>query len=86
MSDALDELMTNEVALVIDPAGADKKPCVPPGVLQVRNILLEDVTAVVDTVTVPATSVAVPNDAFVPVAIFSLFPEVVSDRFPVTSS
>lgn len=86
MSDALDELMTNEVALVIDPAGADKKPCVPPGVLQVRNISLEDVTAVVDTVTVPATSVAVPSEALVPVAIFSLFPAVVSDRFPVTSS
>ena len=78
--------MTNDVPFTMLATGTDKNPCTPPAVLQVRNILLEDVTAVVDTVTVPATSVAVPSDAFVPVAIFSLFPEVVSDRFPVTSS
>ena len=72
------ELITKDVPLTIDATGADKNPCVPPGVLHVRKITLDDDTAVVDTVTVPPTSVAVPILAFDPVAILSLFPAVVS--------
>ena len=80
------ELITKDVPLTIDAAGADKKPCVPPGVLQVRKIVLPVATAVVDTVTVPATRVAVPMLALLPVAIFNLFPAVVSEIFPATDS
>ena len=72
------ELITKDVPFTIDATGADKNPCVPPGVLHVRKITLDDDTAVVDTVTVPPTSVAVPILAFDPVAILSLFPAVVS--------
>lgn len=78
------ELITKEVALTIDPVGAESHPCTPAGVLQVRKMKLEDDTAVVDTVTVPPTSVAVPMLEFGPVAILSLFPAVVSCTFPAT--
>jgi len=81
-----DELITKDVPLTIDAAGADRKPCVPPGVLQVRNIVLPVATAVVDTVTVPATRVAVPMLAFDPVAILSLLPAVVNSTLPATDS
>ena len=69
------ELITKDVAFTIVPL--ERNPCVPPGVSQVRKIVLEDDTAVVDTVTVPPTSVAVPMLAFGPVAILSLLPAVV---------
>jgi len=50
-------------------------------------MMLLDVTAVVLIVIVPAViDPDVPMLAFDPVAIFSLFPAVVRDRFPVTST
>ena len=79
-------LMTNDVALVILATGAESMPCVPPGVLQLTMIMLPVATAVVFTVTVPATRVAVPMLALLPVAIFSLLPGVVRDMLPVTST
>lgn len=61
------ELITKDVPLTIEPVGADKNPCVPPGVLTVTKIMELEVTAVVLTVAVPATSVAVPIDLLLPV-------------------
>ena len=48
----------------------------------VRNIFDPVATAVVLTVTTPATSVAVPMDAFVPVAILIFLPTVEMVKFP----
>lgn len=86
VSAALLEFMTNEVAAVMLATGADRKPCVPPGVLQETKIVLPAATAVVFTVTVPATRVAVPMLAFAPVAILILFPADNRARFPVIST
>lgn len=80
------ELMTKEVALVILASGTDRCPSVPPVVLRLMNIFEDEVTAVVLTVTVPATRVAVPTLAFDPVAILILLPAVVRLRFPVMST
>lgn len=83
VSAALDELMTKEVPATIEAVGADKTPCVPPGVLAERKILDEAVTAVVETVTVPAVmATEVPIEAFAPVAIESLLPAVPSTTLP----
>jgi hypothetical protein len=46
-------------------------------------MILLAVTAVVLIVAVPPDSVPVPTDALVPVAIFSLFPDVFSPKFPL---
>ena len=53
-----------------------KKPGVPPSALLVKNIRLFAVTDVFDTVTVPATSVAVP--------IFALEPSLTLNPCPAT--
>ena len=52
--------MTKDVSSTIDPDGADRKPCVPPGVLTDTMIFAPVLTLASATVTVPATSVAVP--------------------------
>lgn len=83
VSVALVELITNDVLAVILAVGTLRKPCVPPGVATVMNILLDAVTAVVLTVTVPPTSVDVPIEAFDPVVIFILLPAVVNSRLPL---
>lgn len=85
VSAALLEFMTNDVPLTIEATGAERMPCVPPGVLHDTMMIEPVATTVVETVTVPATSVAVPIEAFEPVAIFSLFPAVVRATLPVTS-
>lgn len=86
MSAALEELITNEVAATMEAVGADRVPCVPPGVLTVRNILEEAVTAVVAIVTEPAVmATEVPIEAFAPVAIESLLPAVDKTRLPLVA-
>jgi hypothetical protein len=86
VSDALDELITKLVLAIMDAVGAERTPCVPPGVLTVRKILEEAVTAVVATVMVPAVIAAeVPIEAFDPVAILSLFPAVPKTTFPLVA-
>lgn len=69
-------------------APKDKFPNVPLGVFLQIKIFEAAVTAVVATVTVlftPATNVAVPTEAFAPVAITSLFPAVPNDKFPLVA-
>jgi hypothetical protein len=80
-SDALLLLITNDVPAVIVPT--DNCPVLLDD-WYVRNILLLDVTAVVDTVTVPDDSVAVPIDAFEPVAILTFDPNPIL-KLPDTS-
>jgi len=86
VSKELEELITKLVPAVILPVGADNVPCVPPGVFAVRKILEAAVTAVVDTVTVPALMAAdVPIEALVPVAMETLFPAVPRTRLPLVA-
>ena len=55
-------LITNDVPAIIEAAGALKNPIDPLGVLRVKKIIDDAVTAVVETVTVPEDKVAVPTE------------------------
>lgn len=79
------ERILNDVPFTMLPCGVLRFPCTTITVLVLTMIMLFVVTAVVLIVTSPATSVAVPALAFVPVAIFSLLPAVVRLTFPATS-
>lgn len=72
VSAPFDELITKEVPVTIFAEGTEINPAVPPGVLMLTIMMLPVVTAVVFTITSPATNVAVPILAFAPVAIFNL--------------
>lgn len=80
------EFITKDVPFVMLASGTDKWPSVPPVVFRVINIFEDDVTAVVLTVTVPATKVDVPRLALLPVAILILFPAASKAMFPVIST
>lgn len=85
VSNANVEVTTNEVPAVL----ADTVS-VPTFVIleavSVRNMRLLAVTAVVEMVAVPATSVPVPAEALDPVVILSLLPAVPRVRLPVDTA
>lgn len=83
MSAAFEELITKDVPAEIEAVGALRVPAVPPGVLAVKKILEDAVTAVVETVTDPAVmATEVPIEALEPVAMLSLLPAVPRTRLP----
>jgi hypothetical protein len=85
VSSALLELITKLVPAVMLAVGADKTPCVPPGVFALRKMIEFAVTAVVDTVIVPdviAAETPMASDAAVEAWIRSLLPVWARLRFP----
>lgn len=85
MSVAEELLITKDVPFTIVPT--ERMPGVPPTTAFVKNIKLDEVTAVVEMVIVPAVIAAdFPAEAFVPVVILSLLPAVFSVKFPVTDT
>jgi hypothetical protein len=81
VSKMLELVITKLVAFVF--AETRKNPTVPPSTFDVKKILLLAVTEVLATVTVPATSTAVPILALVPVLTCNPFPIVLMRTFPV---
>ena len=84
-SEPLEQTISKLVPGTIEPVGAEIIPGVPPVVLYVRKIIELAVTAVVETVVVPPPKVAVPTEAFAPVAIVSLLPAVPRTTFPLVA-
>ena len=83
VSSALDEVIVKLVPAVR--ALTRWKPTVPPSACEVRKMRLEAVTAVVETVTAPVVSAAVPIFALLPSFILSPLPAVDDTRSPPKS-